>query len=404
MLLLLTAGMTVACSSDNDVVEAPVNPDKVLTPITITANYGDPTTRVAYTESGANISAKWETGDKLIVVFNNKVNELPMTDGAGKTTATFEGTILGSPSATSMLICYVKDKNTPDNAATINTDGSYTYADGTFLGQDGTLAGAAKRNLYYGIAQYGDGTNISCNFTVNTSMMKFYVNAPDGVSDGASATLTYKSGNTEMAQASFTVGSNGFNTIYLSIPAGSYTGEQKLVFNSEEITLSDTKASFAAGQTYSKSVVYRAGCSIAGFTDYENFENNRDVTRAGVAYTIQDGGVITDELSWSDIVLIADGATVTLHNVTLTNTSTSAIRCEGDATIILSGENDVTCSKEFNAIVIPKDHLLTIKGSGTLTATGGKFGAIGGGDPEHPDEIGTVIIENPSKVTQVTHN
>ena len=119
---------------------------------------------------------------------------------------------------------------------------------------------------------------------------------------------------------------------------------------------------------------------------------------------ILDGMVVSGTFKGNYKLTIAAGATVTLHNVTLTNTSTSAIRCEGDATIILSGENDVTCSKEFNAIVIPKDHLLTIKGSGTLTATGGKFGAIGGGDPEHPDEIGTVIIENPSKVTQVTHN
>ena len=408
MLLLLTAGMTVACSSDNDVVEAPVNPGEVLTPITITANYGDPTTRVGYTESGANISATWETGDKLIVVFNGNVNELPMTDGVGKTTATFSGTITGTPKATSMLLCFVKDKNIPDGAVTVSGDGSYTYTDGTFLTQDGTLAGAAKCNLYRGTTEYGDGTNISCNFTVNTSMMKFDVNAPDGVSVGDEATLTYKSDGTEMAKASFTVGSKGLNTIYLTIPAGSYTGEQKIVFKSgnteKGITLSNTKATFAAGQTYSQSVVYREGYDIARFPNYDTFVSNRDVTRAGEAYTIQDGGVITGELSWYGVVFIASGATVTLHNVNLTNTSTIAIRCEGDATIILSGENKVTCSRAFNAIAIPKGYTLTIKGSGKLTATGGEFGAIGGGDPENPDEIGTVIIENPSKVTEVIHN
>ena len=403
MLLLLTAGMTVACSSDNDVVEAPVNPDKVLTPITITANYGDPTTRVAYTESGANISAKWETGDQLLVVFNGNVNELTMTDGAGEKTATFSGTIIGSPSATSMLICYVKDNRNP-SAATINTDGSYTYADGTFLAQNGTLAGAAKQNLYYGIAQYGDGTNISCNFTVNTSMMKFDVNAPDGVSVGDEATLTYKSGDTEMAKASFNVGSKGLNTIYLSIPAGSYTGEQKIVFNSgdteKSLTLSETNATFAAGQTYSKSVVYRTGYNIAGLAGQTPVVDNKNVKYESGAYIIQDGGVITGTVSWGEFFDVASGATVTLHNVNLTNTSISALRCEGDATIILSGSNNVTCNGVLHAIEITEGHTLTIKGSGTLTATGGERGAFGGGD----NAIGTVIIENPSKVTEVIHN
>ena len=403
MLLLFTAGMMVACSSDNDEVENSVNPDKVLTPITITANYGDPTTRVAYTESGANISAKWETGDKLIVVFNGKVNELSMTDGAGEKTATFSGTIdvTGvTPKATSMLLCFVKDAKNP-SAVTVSGDGSYTYTNGTFLSQDGTMAGAAKCNLYRGTTEYGDGTNISCNFTVNTSMMKFDVNAPDGVSEEASATLTYKSGDTEMAKAAFTVGSKGLNTIYLTIPAGSYTGEQKIVFKSgsteKSLTLSETKATFAAGQTYSQNAVYRTGYNIAGLADKQSFVDNRDVTYGAGAYTIQDGGVITGELLTSEAIFInvASGATVTLHNVNLTNKDISAIRCNGDATIILSGSNYVTCNGPYHAIEIPGGHTLTIKGSGTLTATGGVKGAFGGGD----NASGTVNIENPSKVT-----
>ena len=399
MLLLLTAGMTVACSSDNE-IEAPVNPGEVQTPITITANYGDPTTRVSYSESGNTISGTWDEADQLLVVFDNKVNTLTLNSGAGTNTATFSGTITGTPSATSSLTCFVKDAKNP-SAVTVSGDGSYTYADGTFLGQDGTLAGAAKCNLYLGTAMYGNGTNINCNFTVNTSMMKFYVNAPDGVNGGA-ATLTYKSGNTEMAKAAFTVGSNGFNTIYLTIPAGSYTGEQKVVFKSgsteKSLTLSETKATFVAGQTYSKNVISRTGCDIARFKDYQSFD--RDVTLHGEVYTIQDGGVVTGTLSWGGFINVASGATVTLHNVNLTNTSISAIRCDGDATIILSGDNNVTCSGYYNAIEIPEGRTLTIKGSGTLTATGGVKGVFGGGD----NAGGTVNIENPSKVTEVTHN
>ena len=260
LLLIATVIMTAACSSDSENKTPAVNPDDVQTPIRITANYAGEnaqsrTTRVAYSEDGSTISATWQSGDKLKVVFNNRVSTLDLESGAGTSTATFSGTISGTPSATSMLICYVSDQNST-SAVTINTDGSYTYTDGTFLSQDGTLAGAAKCNLYSGSTFYGTGSNISCNFAVNTSMMKFTVYAPDGVSAGDEATLTYKSNGTAISKATFTVGAGGKNTIYLTIPAGQYTGEQTLVYNETSKTLSATKANFVAGETYSRDADY----------------------------------------------------------------------------------------------------------------------------------------------------
>ena len=260
LLLITTVIMTAACSSDSENKTPAVNPDDVQTPIRITANYAGEnaqsrTTRVAYSEDGSTISATWQSGDKLKVVFNNRVSTLDLESGAGTSTATFSGTINGTPSATSMLICYVSDQNST-SAVTVNTDGSYTYTDGTFLSQDGTLAGAAKCNLYSGSTFYGTGSNISCNFDVNTSMMKFTVYAPDGVSAGETATLTYKSNGTAISKATFTVGAGGKNTIYLTIPAGQYTGEQTLVYNETSKTLSATKANFVAGETYSRDADY----------------------------------------------------------------------------------------------------------------------------------------------------
>lgn len=259
LLLIATVIMTAACSSDSENETPAVNPNDVQTPIRITANYASDNaqsrTRVAYSEDGSNISATWQAGDKLKVVFNNRVSTLDLESGAGTSTATFSGTISGTPSATSMLICYVSDQNST-SAVTINTDGSYTYTDGTFLSQDGTLAGAAKCNLYSGSTFYGTGSDISCNFAVNTSMMKFTVYAPDGVTAGDVATLTYKSNDTAISKATFTVGAGGKNTIYLTIPAGQYTGEQTLVYNETSKTLSATKANFVAGETYSRDADY----------------------------------------------------------------------------------------------------------------------------------------------------
>ena len=242
--------------------EPAASPDEVLTPIRISAVYeGSATTRVAYSEDGRDITAKWQAGDQLYVYYDGHVNTLSLTGGAGTANATFEGTIQGTPNKNSVLICYVRDANYPD-AITVNDRGEYTYASGTFTSQDGTLAGAAKRNVYSGYTTYGTGENITCPFSVNTSILKFSVYVPEGVKALASARLTYRTDGMELAEASFMVGEDGINTIYMSVPAGQYTGEQTITFFTsafpEEIwTLSDTKVTFTAGNTYSRTLDYR---------------------------------------------------------------------------------------------------------------------------------------------------
>lgn len=327
LLLLMTVTLTAACSSDSETTEnAPVviNPDEALTPIRITANYaGDDVrsnaTRVSYSEDGSDISATWQAGDKIKVVYNGNVSTLDLESGAGTASATFTGTISGTPSATSMLICYVSDQNSA-SAVTINSDGSYTYTDGTFLAQDGTLAGAAKCNLYYGSTFYGTGSDISCDFAVNTSMMKFTVFAPDGVSAGDEATLTYKSNGTAISKATFTVGAGGKNTIYLTIPAGQYTGEQTLVYNETSETLSSTKANFVAGETYSKeisygtSVEYQVNSSnwataIASF-NAEETPNPRLIFTSDISWSL-DSYIQARAITRADGVIDFDGHTVT---------------------------------------------------------------------------------------------
>lgn len=234
--------------------------DLTQTPITISAKYDSNNSKVSYTESGSNITATWDAGDELIVCWNNHKNTLTLSSGAGTSSATFTGTITGTPSANSTLVCFVKDSKNP-GAVTVSDNGDYLYTSDAFLTQDGSMDSAASRNLYYGTCFYGDGTNISCTFNVNTSMMKFQVYAPEGISEGTTgATLTYKSGSTELAKATFTVGTGGINTIYLTIPAGHYNGEQTLVYHSGDIseteTLSSTQANFVAGQTYSRNAYF----------------------------------------------------------------------------------------------------------------------------------------------------
>ncbi len=84
----------------------------------------------------------------------------------------------------------------------------------------------------------------------------------------------------------------------------------------------------------------------------------------------------------SSTIIIRDGGEVTLDNVTANVISGPAILCKGDATITLVGENTVsTSANNYPGIQAgPDGKTLTIKGSGSLTATGGEYAAgIGSG-------------------------
>ena len=286
--------LATACNKDE---VTPQDDMTTKTPITIKANYGNNGSKVSYTESGNTISATWQSGDKLLVIYNNNVNTLDLVDGAGENTATFSGDITGTPSEGAMLVCYVKDQNTPNGTITVNGDGSYIYTSDAFLGQDGTLAEAAKLNLYCGWTRYSSTSDINCALGVNTSMMKFTVS---GISDdaGESATITYKSGSAEIAKATFTVVS-GNNTIYLTIPAGQYTGEQTLKYicgiSEMDYRLSSSQANFTSGQTYSKAITYDKPLTFEARISNSTvtFFNDRNSTHVNLEYSLNGGAWTT---------------------------------------------------------------------------------------------------------------
>ena len=80
-------------------------------------------------------------------------------------------------------------------------------------------------------------------------------------------------------------------------------------------------------------------------------------------------------------ITVGSGQTFTLSWTTLSVTSGPAIQCNGNATIVLDGTNTVTTTAEdYPAIQAGgSGTTLTIQGSGSVTATGGKYAAgIGG--------------------------
>ena len=97
-----------------------------------------------------------------------------------------------------------------------------------------------------------------------------------------------------------------------------------------------------------------------------------DVTLSGSDnYTAQDGDVLTG--STSGTVTIADNANITLNNATING----GIVCEGSATITIVGTNSVTGInyKSAGIQIGGSGTTLTIKGDGSLTATGGNQSA-----------------------------
>lgn len=358
--------LLTACENKNNPTESDVS-----TPITITAIYGEGNGqnaaaapgRISYNESGNTISASWESGDQILVAWNGHVNTLSLSSGAGTAVATFTGTISGSPTSTSILSCYVRDVK---NAGALTISGAdIIYSNAAFFAQDGTLAAAAKCNTYSGMTTYGTGSNIVCNFNVNTSILKFAVLAPSGVNANDVATLTYKSGDDALAMATFTVGAGGENNIYLAVPAGHYTGIQKAVFEcassstNEALTLSSSQATFKPGETYSKHLYY----------------SFFDISGLSADYVAQDGDRLVGTLANRVKISIADGATVTLHDVNINGSGTwigsewAGLTCEGNATIVIEGTNKVMGFHDFYpGIFVPEGKTLTIQGTGSLEA------------------------------------
>ena len=107
-------------------------------------------------------------------------------------------------------------------------------------------------------------------------------------------------------------------------------------------------------------------------------------------YTASDGETLTGTLGSNVKISIADGATVMLKDVNITNLGNNCdwpgINCLGDATLVLEGTNEVCAGiddtgefSNYPAIYIAPGQTLTIQGAGTLTAYSNAYEPYGAG-------------------------
>ena len=111
-----------------------------------------------------------------------------------------------------------------------------------------------------------------------------------------------------------------------------------------------------------------------------------DLSTLSTNVIVSDGMTLTGKLNSEVKITIADGAIVTLQDVTIEGKNWNrcewaGISCEGDATIVLKGNNYVKGFQHYYpGIYVPEGHTLTIRGGGSLEAESNGFGAgIGGG-------------------------
>ncbi|EGC04827.1 ubiquitin-like protein [Ruminococcus albus] len=178
-------------------------------------------------------------------------------------------------------------------------------------------------------------------------------------------------------------------------------GEENTSWEFEE--LSETPAT----QKIGVDVAPFRGMPAGSYTDTVTFTasvetsyNIVDLSALTANYEAQDGDVLTGTLDGETKpykITVADGATITLKNAVINGANNSnypwaGITPNGDATIILEGENSVKGFYEYYpGIYVPDGKTLTINGNGSLAA-GSRYGAgIGGG---YNISCGNIIIES----------
>ena len=123
-----------------------------------------------------------------------------------------------------------------------------------------------------------------------------------------------------------------------------------------------------------------------------------DLANITGAYTAKDGDILTGTLGGKYKISIADGATVYLKDVVIKgvyddNYKWAGLTCLGDATIVLSGTNNIKgYASGYPGIQVAVNKTLIIEGDGSLIASSSDRGAgIGGGDDI---DCGNIIINS----------
>ena len=384
--------LTTACSNEDEAIVNNETTNKKGYPLQVTVNVfrqGDATTRATYNESTRKL--EFGPGDKLFVSgsatgagkFAGALDYVPATgkfSGTIYTQNDYDGTADALFSAAFSRIATllpngydsynflsIRNNNTPDVAYDDVVSASTANA---FVASETAKATGVEQLSCEQAYTYSSGfalapANAVLNFTIS------------GLEAGAKTVtlITQYSGMDydQNISGSVTPNASGVATFAIGVPNNLVIKNvaNNLTVGSRNFTLPGN-TSLTAGKIYN--ITRGTGATV-------------NLSTKDADYTASDGETLTGTLANNVKISIAAGATVILNGVSInanggwTSGNYAGITCEGDATIILSGTNTVKgFYDEYPGIYVPVGNTVTIKGSGSLSASSNGYASgIGGG-------------------------
>ena len=397
-LLYLTvfAVLAMACSSDDHVIDSPETPSNEPHMITetITATYGDANNGTRADINGTNGAFTWSTNDQIAVhVSDGKYYNSSALASGGSSTATFSvsypgvysrdafavypasivstsaanygqsGKTLDVTLPSSYTLADVSDNKTPCPMIATNTGSGWTFK------QLCGLLRVVVKNIPSGTSYLKvsfNGMKVSGNFSVASPVTP-------GTSTIASVAGT--PGKDDYIKITG-ITTTGEVTVNIPLPTGTYTSFVVSAWNSSDAPLCAKVEAFA--YTAQRRRAKKVDAALVPCKNLASLSDN---------YVATNGEILTGKLSGNYKVSIADKASVTLYDVTINGVDNDSynwagLTCEGDATIILEGTNNVKGFDDSYPGIQPgsTSKTLTITGTGSLNASSNGWGAgIGGG-------------------------
>lgn len=412
-LLMAGAAIFTACSSDDAVVEQTPeqSADKTYT-LTVQASKGMGTRALELgtdAETGKPmLNATWKTTENVYVMkvvesttsspFGPITNHIPtwanncsLSPQADGETATLTGTISGLDIEAG-------------NTLTLQFP-RYGAVGLDYMGQDGTLATIASSYDYatakITVASVDGSGNIKISssdnpveFTNQQAIVRFTLLDKAGNAINPTELTVFPAVATARYQEDDGSLQNNGSTNLIITPDGSTNVVYAALRGVDNRDLSLTAIVGDDTYTYSKSgVTFTHGQFYDIAVKMAHTPKTYNLAEATDDVTLRDGDTATGEMTTEHTLYIADGATVTLSGASVTGSDNGAIRCLGDATILLAdGTENEAKAKEygsFSAVHWPDGKTLTISGgtagTGTLIADASSaFGAGIGGGAGHP--------------------
>ncbi len=402
MVLVLAAAVWAGFTQENPVVTKEQAPEEQHTTVQFTATLegkGGEATKALSSDG----TATWAENEEIAVYYQksddtydtatatvtsvdasgNATISATLTDAKGAGTVKFvypaslhDGT--GDINNTSLTGSQYGNLTSGTNPISTNFDAAIGSGTLSVDGNGATINGSVKMNnqlcicrfyLTFGNLNNDEETytefsySVNNDFKISTASRTYSISSdkvPDMVLSGSSTTRGFQTGD------------------YIDVAMLPYTGT--LAF-----TCTYTKYSWKNGQRISENVTYTTT------TGSGSLEAGHYYRKIPIVLVDKEVTAATGSETNRGTVTIADGDTYTLNN-NISVTTGPAIKCLGDATIILTGSNTVsTTSQNYPAIQAgPSGTTLTIQGSGSLTATGGMYGTgIGSG---YDGTCGAIII------------